>query len=164
MGKSKFILIIFAHELIPRRIIYYGGVHLCTPYRARPEACTNCRAQGHRYDVGPQQKKPQCPRCTENHGEDRSQQCVPRCILCGGKHLTGIGWCKAKQRQVTMKPPVHRDTTTETLPGESSSTQMNSQHGSRQHRQWPLRSSHGQNESPVNETIGMWSWPTFERR
>ncbi|KAL1442333.1 hypothetical protein MTO96_007832 [Rhipicephalus appendiculatus] len=57
MGKSKSILITFAQGPIPRRIIYYGGVHLCTPYRARPEACTNCRAPGHRYDVCPEQKK-----------------------------------------------------------------------------------------------------------
>ncbi|KAL3203868.1 hypothetical protein MRX96_041660 [Rhipicephalus microplus] len=41
---------------------------------------------------------------------------------------------------------------------------MNSQDGSRQHRQWHPRSSHGQNESPVNQTMVMWSWPAFERR
>ncbi|KAH7939399.1 hypothetical protein HPB52_011948 [Rhipicephalus sanguineus] len=92
-------------------IIYYGGGHLCTPYKARPEACTNCRAPGHRYDVCPEQKKPRCPRCGEDHGEDRSRHCVPRCILCGGEHLTGTGWCKAKQRQITTKPPARREPT-----------------------------------------------------
>ncbi|KAL1475062.1 hypothetical protein MTO96_037558 [Rhipicephalus appendiculatus] len=114
MGKSKSILITFAQGPIPRRIIYYGGVHLCTPYRARPEACTNCRAPGHRYDVCPEQKKPRCPRCGEDHGADRSRQCVPRCILCGGEHLTGTGWCKTKQRQITTKPPAHREPTRKT--------------------------------------------------
>ncbi|KAH7932858.1 hypothetical protein HPB49_003877 [Dermacentor silvarum] len=111
MGKSKSILISFAQGPIPRRIIYYGGVHLCTPYRARPEACTNCRAPGHRYDVCPEPKIPRCPRCGEDHGEDRTRQCVPRCILCGGEHLTGTGWCKATKRQQTTKPPVNRETT-----------------------------------------------------
>ncbi|KAH7974774.1 hypothetical protein HPB49_019257 [Dermacentor silvarum] len=110
MGKSKSILITFAQGPIPRRIIYYGGVHLCTPYRARPEACTNCRAPGHRYDVCPEPKIPRCPRCGEDHGEDRTRQCVPRCILCGGEHLTGTGWCKATKRQQTTKPPVNRET------------------------------------------------------
>ncbi|KAH7946341.1 hypothetical protein HPB49_023371 [Dermacentor silvarum] len=111
MGKSKSILITFAQGPIPRRIIYYGGVHLCTPYRARPEACTNCRAPGHRYDVCPEPKIPRCPRCGEDHGEDRTRQCVPRCILCGGEHLTGTGWCKTTKRQQTTKPPVNRETT-----------------------------------------------------
>lgn len=111
MGKSKSILITFDHGPVPRRIIYYGGVHLCTPYRARPEACTNCRAPGHRYDVCPEQKQPRCPRCGEDHGEDRSRQCVPRCILCGGEHLTGTGWCKAKQRPKPTRPPAQRGTT-----------------------------------------------------
>ncbi|KAH7937066.1 hypothetical protein HPB49_007735 [Dermacentor silvarum] len=111
MGKSKSILITFAQGPIPRRIIYYGGVHLCTPYRARPEACTNCRAPGHRYDVCPEPKIPRCPRCGEDHGEDRTRQCVPRCILCGGEHLTGTGWCKATKRQQTTKSPVNRGTT-----------------------------------------------------
>ncbi|KAH7940033.1 hypothetical protein HPB52_020474 [Rhipicephalus sanguineus] len=32
-------------EAYPRRIIYYVGEHLCTPYRERPEARTKCRAQ-----------------------------------------------------------------------------------------------------------------------
>ncbi|KAH7945675.1 hypothetical protein HPB49_013753 [Dermacentor silvarum] len=111
IGKSKSILITFAQGPIPRRIIYYGRVHLCTPYRARPEACTNCRAPGHRYDVCPEPKIPRCPRCGEDHGEDRTRQCVPRCILCGGEHLTGTGWCKATKRQQTTKPPVNRETT-----------------------------------------------------
>ncbi|KAH7937482.1 hypothetical protein HPB49_012661 [Dermacentor silvarum] len=111
MGKYKSILITFAQGPIPRRIIYYGGVHLCTPYRARPEACTNCRAPGHRYDVCPESKIPRCPRCGEDHGEDRARQCVPRCIQCGGEHLTGTGWCKATKRQQTTKPPVNRETT-----------------------------------------------------
>ncbi|KAH7974822.1 hypothetical protein HPB49_020122 [Dermacentor silvarum] len=111
MDKSKSILITFAQGPIPRRIIYYGVVHLCTPHRARPEACTNCRAPGHRYDVCPEPKIPRCPRCGEDHGEDRTRQCVPRCILCGGKHLTGTGWCKATKRQQTTKPPVNREIT-----------------------------------------------------
>ncbi|KAH7933498.1 hypothetical protein HPB49_013228 [Dermacentor silvarum] len=57
MGKSKSILITFAQGPIPRRIIYCGGVHLCTPYRTRPEACTNCRAPGHRYDVSKMRRR-----------------------------------------------------------------------------------------------------------
>ncbi|KAH7959329.1 hypothetical protein HPB49_010329 [Dermacentor silvarum] len=77
MGKSQSILITITQGLIPRRIIYYGGVHLCTPYTARPEACTNCRAPGHRYDVCPEPKIPICPRCGEDHSEDRTRQCVP---------------------------------------------------------------------------------------
>ncbi|KAH7960085.1 hypothetical protein HPB49_016901 [Dermacentor silvarum] len=65
MGKSKSILIAFAQGPILHRIIYYGGVHLCTPYGARPEACTNCRAPGHRYDVCPEPKILRCPRCAK---------------------------------------------------------------------------------------------------
>ncbi|KAH7953072.1 hypothetical protein HPB49_004261 [Dermacentor silvarum] len=72
MGKSISILITFAQGPIPVRIIHYGGVHLCTPYSARPEACTSCRTPGHRHDVCPEPKRRICPRCGEDHGEDRT--------------------------------------------------------------------------------------------
>ncbi|KAH7947310.1 hypothetical protein HPB52_010028 [Rhipicephalus sanguineus] len=50
------------------------------------------------------------------------------------------------------------------LPGDSSCTKRASQDGIHQPHRRPPRSSHGQNESPVNQTPWTTSWPPFGRR
>ncbi|KAH7967704.1 hypothetical protein HPB52_001664 [Rhipicephalus sanguineus] len=51
MGKSASILITFASGPVPQTIKYMCVVHRCTRYKGSPDACTNCRKPGHRYDV-----------------------------------------------------------------------------------------------------------------
>ncbi|KAL1484808.1 hypothetical protein MTO96_032385 [Rhipicephalus appendiculatus] len=111
MGKSASILITFASGPVPHTIKYMCVVHRCTKYKGSPDACTNCRKPGHRYDVCPLPKSGLCPRCGEKH-EKQDNPCTPTCILCGGNHLTGTGSCKARtpqHRRQTLpkpKPPV----------------------------------------------------------
>ncbi|KAL1414381.1 hypothetical protein MTO96_030362 [Rhipicephalus appendiculatus] len=111
MGKSASILITFASGPVPHTIKYMCVVHRCTKYKGSPDACTNCRKPGHRYDVCPLPKSGLCPRCGEEH-EKQENPCTPTCILCGGNHLTGTGSCKARtpqHRRQTLpkpKPPV----------------------------------------------------------
>ncbi|KAL1444196.1 hypothetical protein MTO96_045625 [Rhipicephalus appendiculatus] len=57
MGKSASILITFASGPVPHTIKYMCVVHRCTKYKGSPDACTNCRKPGHRYDVCPPPKK-----------------------------------------------------------------------------------------------------------
>ncbi|KAL1479151.1 hypothetical protein MTO96_052095 [Rhipicephalus appendiculatus] len=59
-------------------------VHRCTKYKGRPDACTNCRKPGHRYDVCPVPRSGLCPRCGEKHDKQETP-CAPICILCGGE-------------------------------------------------------------------------------
>ncbi|KAL1471592.1 hypothetical protein MTO96_023577 [Rhipicephalus appendiculatus] len=111
MGKSASILITFASGPVPHTIKYMCVVHRCAKYKGSPDACTNCRKPGHRYDVCPLPKSGLCPRCGEKHDKQEAP-CSPTCILCGGNHLTGTGSCKARtpeprRRTVPkLKPPV----------------------------------------------------------
>ncbi|KAH7953039.1 hypothetical protein HPB49_016752 [Dermacentor silvarum] len=98
MGKTASILITFASGPVPHTIKYMCVVHRCTRYKGSPDACTNCRKPGHRYDVCPLPKTGLCPRCGEKH-ETQEDPCKPKCILCGGDHLTGTGSCKARTPQ-----------------------------------------------------------------
>ncbi|KAL3227627.1 hypothetical protein MRX96_024050 [Rhipicephalus microplus] len=52
MGLTRSILITFGQATVPRKIVYGGGLHLCTPYTPRVETCSNCRTIGHRTDEG----------------------------------------------------------------------------------------------------------------
>ncbi|KAH7983163.1 hypothetical protein HPB52_009699 [Rhipicephalus sanguineus] len=51
MGLTPSILITFGQATVPPKIVYGGGLHLCTPYTPRVETCSNCRAIGHRTDA-----------------------------------------------------------------------------------------------------------------
>ncbi|KAH8028954.1 hypothetical protein HPB51_020881 [Rhipicephalus microplus] len=52
MGLTRSILITFGQATVPRKIVYGGGMHLCTPCTPRVETCSNCRTIGHRTDEG----------------------------------------------------------------------------------------------------------------
>ncbi|KAL1478449.1 hypothetical protein MTO96_035024 [Rhipicephalus appendiculatus] len=57
MGRTLFILITFAHGPVPHTVRYMSAVYRCTQYKGSPDACTNCRRPGHRYDVCPPPQK-----------------------------------------------------------------------------------------------------------
>ncbi|KAH7951449.1 hypothetical protein HPB52_009297 [Rhipicephalus sanguineus] len=95
MGKTHSILITFDANEVPHSIKYMGAIHRCTPYRGSPDACTNCRQPGHRYDVCPNPKSNLCPRCGTQH-LPQEPPCTPKCILCEDSHLTGTGSCKGR--------------------------------------------------------------------
>ncbi|KAL1414994.1 hypothetical protein MTO96_007043 [Rhipicephalus appendiculatus] len=57
MGRTLSILITFAHGPVPHTMRYMSVVYRCTQYKGSPDACTNCRQPGHRYDVCPPPQK-----------------------------------------------------------------------------------------------------------
>ncbi|CAN7984757.1 unnamed protein product, partial [Ixodes hexagonus] len=72
--------------------IRYGyTTYRCTPFRHKTEACTQCWQRGHRPDVCPNPTT-RCPKCgIANPNEGHT--CEPKCIVCGGAHLTGSTAC-----------------------------------------------------------------------
>ncbi|KAH7937245.1 hypothetical protein HPB49_009455 [Dermacentor silvarum] len=107
MGKTASILITFASGPVQQTIKYMCVVHRCTENKGSPDASTNCRKPGHRYDVCPLPKTGLCLWCGEKH-DTQEDPCKPQCILCGGNHLTGTGSCKARtpqpRKQTVTKP------------------------------------------------------------
>ncbi|KAH7958850.1 hypothetical protein HPB49_005979 [Dermacentor silvarum] len=89
MDRTLSILIIFAHG------------------PGSPDACTNCRRPGHRYDVCPHPKRRLYPRCGDKHEPQDLTSCIPTCILCGGggQHLTCTGSCKARNATHKRRSP-----------------------------------------------------------
>ncbi|KAL3207825.1 hypothetical protein MRX96_039470 [Rhipicephalus microplus] len=94
MGLTRSILITFGQATVPRKIVYGGGLHLCTPYTPRVETCSNCRTIGHCTDVCIQPRTHRCPRCGQLHPKEANPTCTPVCIICEGPHLSGTRECK----------------------------------------------------------------------
>lgn len=93
LNSSNIAQILFDGTKVPYWIRYRAATYRCKPFRRKSEACTACWQPGHRRDVCPNaQAPPRCPTCglvtaPEDH------PCVPKCIVCGGPHLTGTVEC-----------------------------------------------------------------------
>ncbi|KAH7980070.1 hypothetical protein HPB49_012944 [Dermacentor silvarum] len=96
LGKTSSLLITFTgtHK-VPSQIRLFGGLYPCYPFRAKTEACFNCRRAGHRADVCPREKTNLCNRCGTQHPAKERPDCTPKFILCNGDHFTGTRSCKA---------------------------------------------------------------------
>ncbi|KAG0424842.1 hypothetical protein HPB47_027962 [Ixodes persulcatus] len=84
----------------------YGcTTYRCTPFRHKTEACTQCWQRGHRPDVCPNATT-RCPRCGIANPSE-GHQCEPKCVLCGGAHLTGSAACplRFKPHRPQSPPP-----------------------------------------------------------
>ncbi|KAH7940836.1 hypothetical protein HPB49_006588 [Dermacentor silvarum] len=97
LGKTSSLLITFTgtHK-VPSQIRLFGGLYPCYPFRAKTEACFNCRRAGHRADVCPREKTNLCNRCGTQHPAKETPDCTPKCTLCNGDHFTGTRSCKAR--------------------------------------------------------------------
>lgn len=105
LGKTDAAQILFDGYKIPFWIRYGYTTYRCTPFRHKTEACTQCWQRGHRHDVCPNPTT-RCPKCgivnpSEGH------PCKPRCVVCGGAHLTGTTACphRFKPRRPLRPPP-----------------------------------------------------------
>ncbi|KAL1431378.1 hypothetical protein MTO96_014230 [Rhipicephalus appendiculatus] len=109
MGLTRSILITFGQANVPRKIVYGGGLHLCTPYTPRVETCSNCRTIGHRTDVCIQPRTHKCPRCGQLHPKEANPTCAPVCIICEGPHLSGSRECKHRHLPKVTRPTSARE-------------------------------------------------------
>ncbi|KAH7972233.1 hypothetical protein HPB52_009768 [Rhipicephalus sanguineus] len=109
MGLTRSILITFGQATVPRKIVYGGGLHLCTPYTPRVETCSNCRTIGHRTDVCIQPRTHKCPRCGQLHPKEATPTCIPVCIICEGPHLSGTRECKHRHLPKVTRPTSPRE-------------------------------------------------------
>lgn len=97
LGKTSSVLITFTGtQKVPSQIRLFGGLYSCYPFRAKTEACFNCRRAGHRTDVCPRERTNLCNRCGTQHPAKEKPDCTPKCILCNGDHFTGARSCKAR--------------------------------------------------------------------
>ncbi|KAL3184496.1 hypothetical protein MRX96_031787 [Rhipicephalus microplus] len=109
MGLTRSILITFGQATVPRKIVYGGGLHLCTPYTPRVETCSNCRTIGHRTDVCIQPRTHRCPRCDQLHPKEANPTCTPVFIICEGPHLSGTRECKHRHLPKVTRPKSPRE-------------------------------------------------------
>lgn len=93
LGTSNMAQILFNGTRVPFWVRYRAATYRCKPFKRKTEACTACWQPGHRQDVCPNAKPPsRCNACgTPNAAKDH--QCLPKCIVCDGPHLTGSVDC-----------------------------------------------------------------------
>ncbi|KAH6922555.1 hypothetical protein HPB50_015557 [Hyalomma asiaticum] len=79
----------------------------CKPFRQRMEACTRCWMVGHPPDVCPTHKEETCHKCgivtpLPDH------LCIPKCVLCSGRHETGSVQCALRYKPKLPVPKVDK--------------------------------------------------------
>lgn len=98
LNTSSMVQILFDGPHVPFWVRYRAATYRCKPFRRKTEACTRCWSTGHRQDVcpGPQV----ATRCTRCGAIDVPEQhpCTPKCIVCGGNHVTGSSECQQRFR------------------------------------------------------------------
>ncbi|XP_075538145.1 uncharacterized protein LOC142572725 isoform X2 [Dermacentor variabilis] len=109
MGLTHSILITFGQAIVPRKIVYGGGLHLVRTLTPRVKTCSNCQTIGHRMDVCIQLRTRKCPRCGESHPKEPTPTCTPVCIIFQGLHLSRTWECKHCHLHRTTKPTSKRE-------------------------------------------------------
>ncbi|KAH7965811.1 hypothetical protein HPB49_011250 [Dermacentor silvarum] len=143
LGRTKSILVTFINTTeVPRQLNFYGAVYSCHPFKAKVEACFNCRKPGHRADVCPKERTGLCPRCGIAHPVKPTPDCTPKCILCGGAHFTGTRRCKVRFDRSGNSSNNTAKSTTRTTPPASPPpvSPPESSRNSRSHHRSPSRS------------------------
>ncbi|KAH7985256.1 hypothetical protein HPB52_024225 [Rhipicephalus sanguineus] len=119
------------------------GEGTCARHTKRDQKLHKLPSPWTQIDVCRTEEETEMSKVGEDHGEDRSRHCVPRCILCGGEHLTGPGGGTYRETAAARRG----------LPKMASISPTEDP-----------EEPQGQNESPVNQTPETRSWPAFERR
>ncbi|KAG0417240.1 hypothetical protein HPB47_005775, partial [Ixodes persulcatus] len=95
-GGSKTALVTLRGRKIPQYVKYICSYVECNhPYLKT----------GHRADMCPAPANLVCPRCTTPNPKP-GHQCSPKCLQCGGDHMTGDKTCS--ERFETRRPPARR--------------------------------------------------------
>lgn len=98
LNTSRMVQILFDGPHVPYWVRYRAATYRCKPFRRKTEACTRCWNTGHRQDVCPgPQTATRCARCGAVDAPEH-HPCTPRCIVCGGSHVTGSSECQQRFR------------------------------------------------------------------
>lgn len=98
LNTSSMVQILFDGPHVPYWVRYRAATYRCKPFRRKTEACTRCWNTGHRQDVCPgPQTATRCARCGAIDAPEQ-HPCTPRCIVCGGGHVTGSSECQQRFR------------------------------------------------------------------
>ncbi|KAH9382275.1 hypothetical protein HPB48_013542 [Haemaphysalis longicornis] len=107
LGSSNVAVVIFEGKFVPHQIYYNDQGIPVRLYKKTIPACHRCDTVGHRADICPRPKPGRCDQCgsevaTTPEGPVE-HKCTPRCLICGGEHLTGTSGCNGKYRK-PIKP------------------------------------------------------------
>ncbi|XP_070380665.1 uncharacterized protein [Dermacentor albipictus] len=99
-GTSNKACVTFAGKDKPRFVHYDNMVVPVQPYYRTIPACGKCGAIGHRMDACPNLRQDTCGMCGQQiplvEGVRAPHECVPKCSVCGGGHVTNSRECTAK--------------------------------------------------------------------
>ncbi|KAH7978204.1 hypothetical protein HPB49_004807 [Dermacentor silvarum] len=98
LGQSNAAAITFERRKVPFNVFYWGEAVPVRLYRKTTPACTLCGTVGHRVHVCPNPRDDCCRACGSVTPEE-GLECQPRCLVCGGPHLTGSADCTWKYRR-----------------------------------------------------------------
>ncbi|KAL1468055.1 hypothetical protein MTO96_041731 [Rhipicephalus appendiculatus] len=97
------VVVLFDGMKVPDTVVCGTALVPCYLYRRQVDVCYACGQVGHRADVCPSsaEEKAKCRGCgvpvvSGPTGEVVHHECVPKCGLCGGPHLTGCKECKER--------------------------------------------------------------------
>ncbi|KAL3253221.1 hypothetical protein MRX96_054628 [Rhipicephalus microplus] len=108
MGKtSNAVIVTFLGTKVLFWVKYEMAMLRCKPFRQRMEACTRCWTVGHRPDVCLTNKGQTCGKCgAVNPPPDHV--CIPKCVLCSGRHATGCVQCALRYKPKIPLPKVDK--------------------------------------------------------
>ncbi|KAH6920579.1 hypothetical protein HPB50_028432 [Hyalomma asiaticum] len=160
MGKtSDAVLVTFLGTKVPFWVKCEMAMLRCKPFRQRMEACTRCWTVGHRPDVCPTHKEETCHKCgTVTAPPDHL--CIPKCVLCSGRHETGSVQCALRYKPKLPAPKVDK---TPPTPNSKSPLQTKKQGPlpkKNQEEEWPPLSAtpSGNKPSPPQDRLKAWQW------
>ncbi|KAH6924441.1 hypothetical protein HPB50_017521 [Hyalomma asiaticum] len=107
LGNTNVAVVTFEGKRVPRHVYCSDQVMPVRLYKKTIPACHRCGTVGHRADICPRPQSGRCGRCgsqvaTTPEGP-AEHECTPRCLICGGSHLTGAAECRDKYRK-PIKP------------------------------------------------------------
>ncbi|KAH6930085.1 hypothetical protein HPB50_009003 [Hyalomma asiaticum] len=107
LGNTNVAVVTFEGKRVPRHVYCSDQVIPVRLYKKTIPACHRCGTVGHRADICPRPQSGRCGRCgsqvaTTPEGP-AEHECTPRCLICGGSHLTGAAECRDKYRK-PIKP------------------------------------------------------------